>query len=481
MKKWTKNFYLYDKNFNFIDTFQSLADLKGSLPKKQWFITFKLLKNRNAKLQVAFSRQYPILKNPKEALQFIKNKKSLQQLSVPVLEILIKLTRDAYYNTGNALITDSKYDALEEQLKKLHPKSLVLKTPGFKPKGKKIKLPYYMGSMDKLDNVDSWSYPGPYVVMEKLDGVSILYMNDKGINKLYTRGNGTIGEDKTHYLKVLNLPPLKKNTAIRGEILISKAAFKKLEDKASNPRNYISGVINRKDPVKSKAKLLAFEILNPRTKVSKQLKALKQKKFDIPWYTVVDNISSQSLLEILKERKQKSKYEIDGLVVYANDKKYPVNTSGNPKWAFAYKSNEVFTKVKVTIKKIKWQPSKDGRLTPVVKFDPITFDGSTVKQATGNNIDYMKKNGIGIGAEVVIVKSGGIIPKIIEVIKPSTNLSLPKEFKETGDKHIYTTTRTNETQAQYLLYQLTCLALNLLVKNLLNFLLKQKLLLSENF
>ena len=150
---------------------------------------------------------------------------------------------------------------------------------------------------------------------------------------------------------------------------------------------------------------------------------------------------------------------MDGLVVYSDNKVNPVNTSGNPKWAFAFKSNEIYTAIEVKIKDITWQESKGNRYTPVVWFNPIHLDGSQVQKATGHNYDFMKKKGIGIGAVVTIVKSGGIIPKVMEVKKKSKKMNLPKKFKDKGDKHIYTKKKTDASRAQALLFALNMIGI----------------------
>ena len=61
----------------------------------------------------------------------------------------------------------------------------------------KVVLPYYMGSQNKIKDNEAEltkykaKYPGPYVVSDKLDGVSCLIVYTKDTIKIYTRGNGT--------------------------------------------------------------------------------------------------------------------------------------------------------------------------------------------------------------------------------------------------------------------------------------------------
>ena len=90
-----------------------------------------------------------------------------------------------------------------------------------------------MASMDKIKPdsgaLPSWmeSYRGPYVLSCKLDGVSGMYVCDaNGKHSLYTRGNGLIGQDVSHLIKVLKLPIMDRGFAIRGELLFRNISSK---------------------------------------------------------------------------------------------------------------------------------------------------------------------------------------------------------------------------------------------------------------
>ena len=78
----------------------------------------------------------------------------------------------------------------------------------------KVKLPYYMGSMDKIKPdtgaIERWKskyngsyvYNGPYVLSAKLDGISALYCTNTDTPKLYTRGNGVEGRTLHTYYHI---------------------------------------------------------------------------------------------------------------------------------------------------------------------------------------------------------------------------------------------------------------------------------------
>ena len=121
----------------------------------------------------------------------------------------------------------------------------------------------------------------PYVISCKLDGVSGLYSTEGDKPKLYTRGNGIIGQDITHLIPYLRLPTT-KNITIRGEFIIKKSAFnEKYKDTFSNPRNLVAGMINKKT-ISAKNYLdidfVAYEVIKPQLKPSEQMKFLEDEK-----------------------------------------------------------------------------------------------------------------------------------------------------------------------------------------------------------
>ena len=99
---------------------------------------------------------------------------------------------------------------------------------GAKVTHNKVTLPYFMGSMNKLKPdtgaIERWKniYGGPYVLSTKMDGVSGLFVMKDGVKKLYTRGDGTVGQDISHFIPHLKLPTIGNNMAISGEFIIKK-------------------------------------------------------------------------------------------------------------------------------------------------------------------------------------------------------------------------------------------------------------------
>ncbi len=371
----------------------------------------------------------------------------LKTLSVEQLVQIIDQASDAYYNTEKTLISDIIFDKVWDELKRRDPKNPRLKKVGAPVrKMGKVKLPFYLGSLDKLkpENADKWieNNPGPYVISDKMDGLSLGISQEKG-TKLYTRGNGREGQDISHLVPYLvkykKIPArIPEGMQIRAEIEMKESVFKKYFPEGKNARNQVSGLINQKniDPnIIKTMEIIAYEIIRPAMTPSAQLKKLKALKFQTTNFTQVKSMSSSSLSNYLKIRKSKSHYAIDGLVIY-RDIKAPRIRSGNPKHAVAFKMMSENDIVSAKVLEVIWTPSKHRYLKPRIRIEPTLLSGVTVKYATGFNAGFIFENSIGPGAIVRITRSGDVIPHIIKVIKPARQPQMPDYEYEWNDSHI---------------------------------------------
>jgi len=350
---------------------------------------------------------------------------------------LVKILTDAdeaYHNKGIEIMTDAQYDLIKDHLKQKSPNNPYFKKIGFKPPDKiKIKLPYYLGSQNKIKygnikELDNWfskfNKPNEYIISEKLDGISCLFINDNGI-KIFTRGDGIYGTDITFIKDYIKFPSkIPEGFAVRGELLLSKKNWELFKDIGANPRNVVAGLINSKTIKKDiieKVDYVVYDVYNERMKNEDALKLAKKLKFKIVKYKVIkDTISNDKLFELLKDFKKNSEYEIDGIIITHN-KPYNIKYNDNPDYSFAFKSNELLDVAEVTVTNVEWNISKDRYMKPIVQFNPVKLNGVIIKQATGFNADFIEKNIIGIGSIIKIQRSGEVIPHIISIVKNSDN------------------------------------------------------------
>lgn len=369
----------------------------------------------------------------------------IPSLSAKELERAIKKAADSYYNSDISLISDSDFDALVDRLREINPKSPVLNKIGAPIKGKKVKLPYWMGSMDKIKTeqtlITKWTRnnPGPYIISDKLDGISCLLNIVDGEATLYTRGDGEYGQNISHLLDYVNMADdelydLTKNIAIRGELIMPKNKFDKYSKIMANARNMVGGIVNSKpDKINKKhardVDFVAYEIIEPILKPSQQFVTMDKWNLNVVRYEIYKKIDLTSLNILLEKRKKSSVYEIDGIIV-TDDYLHTRNSSGNPTYSFAFKGLTESADVKV--KKVIWEPSKDGRLIPRINFERVRLSQANLDYATGFNAKFIVNNGIGKGAIIRVTRSGDVIPHVTDIIKP-TAPDLPIDYKYKWD------------------------------------------------
>tara|TARA_B100000424_G_scaffold187274_1_gene145519 strand:+ start:1161 stop:3077 length:1917 start_codon:yes stop_codon:yes gene_type:complete len=377
-----------------------------------------------------------------DPFDFIQNAKTSQ---------IVKLINDSnkqYYNFDNPIMSDEQYDILKEELQNREPEHKLLKKIGNDTHSKdKVKLPYNMGSMDKnklgTGIIDKWisKYKdNGYVLSDKLDGSSGLLIIKNNEIKLYTRGNGTIGTDiSSMATKINGIPTENLNVVVRGELIIKQNKFSKFKDTYSNLRAMVNGLVGKKKINDEELKLIDFvsyEVIEPELKPSDQMKLLKKLKFIPVENKTVKSIDENYLSSYFKERKKSSTYDIDGIII-TNNGINKRNTSGNPKYAFAFKELIEDQIVETTISDVEWRISKDGLIKPRVHVKPVKISGITIMHVTGHNAKYIVDNGIGKGTLIKLTRAGEVIPYILEVLKKVTPSKPKIAFKWNSTKVDY--------------------------------------------
>jgi len=384
-----------------------------------------------------------------------------------------------YHDQNASSIADEVYDILrdvhDERSKK--PYARVGSKSTHAARRKKLLVP--MGSLSKLkpgsSGLSAFLEKGPFVVSDKEDGISLqlVYRNHDLVQALQ-RGDGKIGTDSSGVIPALNVPKRikEKDLIVRVEFTMGKATFSKHFDKASggefeNARNGAGGLLNRNqpNPIISKIKCIAHEIMegkNARVAPSKQFAFLKTLGFDVVPHKVYPKLTEKILTNLLSLRKSRSRREIDGIVV-AQDRTYTV--SGKyPTHAVAFKINDLESSVLVTVKDVEWNESRYGRLAPRVIIEPTRIGGVTVTHFTGHNGFYIEHGytskvksppysprPINKGAVIRAVRSGDVIPYIVEVVKAAKKPSQPSIEFESDGVHYYASTGGDDRKAKLLL------------------------------
>jgi DNA ligase (NAD+) len=371
--------------------------------------------------------------------------KFLKKVSNSELVTILRYLSDIYYNSDTNRVTDETYDQLIDHLRKIDPNNKYFTEVGAPVDNKdKVKLPFSMGSLNKikpgspLHSIDNWlnKYKGPFIISDKLDGMSLqLFKGKDGKVSLFSRGNGIEGKLINNLIpyifKNIDFKNVPTEISIRGELVMKKTVFEKYKTEFKNMRNLVAGVVNsdKYTPRCDDVDFVAYNILSPEYLYEDQLKKLKNMNFNVVVHKTVQKDDSEIFTETLKryyiERREHSEYIIDGIVVVDNSKIYSL-TSGNPSHMAAFKMDDAGqNSAIVKVKEIIWQISMYGYLNPIIRIDPVELSGVTITNITGNNAKYIYDSKLGKNAEIKIIRSGDVIPKIIQVIKPADKPDMP--------------------------------------------------------
>lgn len=360
---------------------------------------------------------------------------------------------DAYYNSGNPIMTDYEWDNLYDELVKLEEETGVIypnsptQQVGYEVKTKLEKVTHShpmlsLGKTKSVNDLVKFSNGRDCIISLKMDGLTVLNTYEDGkLTQSETRGNGEVGELITHNAKVFdNLPvsiDMDKKFEIEGEAIITKEDFHninlKLKDgeKYKNPRNLASGSVRQLDSKIAKdrhVKFIAWKIPYGFAKFTDSFKFAEELGFDVVPYSKYNSKTDDVnvIVEYLKNLADVKGYPIDGLVITYDDVEYGKslgNTGHHPRHSLAFK---FYDEEEVTIlKDIEWGMGKTGQLTPIAIFDDVEIDGTTVNRASLHNVSILKELQLGIGDEITVYKANQIIPQLRENLTRSNTVTIP--------------------------------------------------------
>ncbi len=365
-----------------------------------------------------------------------------------------------YYVLDDPEITDAEYDALLRRLQALeaqHPELLTADSPtqrvGGKPREGFIKV-QHSSPMLSLDNALNETelrefdrrvrdlLAGAeyrYVTELKMDGLSMAahYRGGK-FTQAITRGDGTVGEDVTENARTIRSLPLRVKGPldafeVRGETVMNRRAFERLNaereenglSRFANPRNAAAGSLRLLEPQLTAGRRLEyytyFLFTDGRPAFDshwRSLEELRHMGFKVNPHSKVCRTIDEvvELCNNWEAKRDELPYEIDGIVVKVDSVEQQRQlgfTAKAPRWAIAYKYPA--RQATTTVESIEVQVGRTGALTPVARLKPVEVGGVTVSRATLHNEDEIERLGLQIGDEVVVERSGDVIPKVVRV------------------------------------------------------------------
>ena len=342
------------------------------------------------------------------------------------------------YRIGEPIMSDKDYDQLVEELELLSPNDDVLTKVGHvvADETRKSKLPIEMASMNKIksmNDINDWcrlkniTSHNFVIITPKYDGLSLCV--NENTSEAFTRGDGTYGQKSNeHYSRIGNHLSKTSFSFTYGEVMMSKKTFlEKYSSDFANPRNLVAGLLNSKEATDAlkDCDYIKYGAIQSRNMFQSKKQILDElnsnQSVKVPYHICrISDITEELLINLFHE--YSVDYEIDGLIIEINDLNTQITlgretSSNNPIWARAFKHPSFEQSAETEIIGISWNISKQGYLKPTLHISPVKLDGVTVSNVTGNNARFVKDMGIGVGAKVIVKRSGMVIPIIADVIE----------------------------------------------------------------
>ena len=369
------------------------------------------------------------------------------------LELYYK-AKEAYYNSQE-IMTDYEFDQLEKELG-LENKSEVgsRHNPTYT-----IKHPFIMGSIskvqihkDKEGNVDWKTYfneskkyfgDNKVIITPKYDGCSFeCEIENNIITQISSRGDGTWGKDFTKHLRAFipdEYVKLNGHFILRGEVLIKKSIFeKKYSEQFTNPRSFVSGVLNHDYNEVDKdfqSMLMDLSIVIYDYRIFENNEWVDHEWTELPVSDVLPNRYWTPVLNNEKDfewyyngmnqyRHEACEYALDGIVIKPIVKNRINNlTEHRPKDCVAIKFIPMLQETEVV--NITWNLGKTHEFIPIIWVKPVEMDGRMVQKCSGHNLGYLRQKGITIGAKIIMSLAGDIIPFMYKVTQENTDGEIP--------------------------------------------------------
>lgn len=355
-----------------------------------------------------------------------------------------------YYVLDNPSVPDREYDKLYDELQILEGETGVreqdspTRRVGGEPISafKKHEHIYRLYSLDKCVTEDELSafdervrkvVPDPtYTVEYKFDGLTMCLTYENGLFvRATTRGNGIVGEDVTAQALTIKSFPLKIDRKdvmeIQGEAIIRLSVLEKYNRTADEPlknaRNAAAGAIRNLDPKvteKRRPEIIFYNVnyaenggFDSQLEIFDFLKRNGFKTFD--FLRVCKNLDEvKAAIDEIEVGRRSIDVLTDGAVVKLNsvkERELLGYTDKFPRWAAAYKFEA--EEAETTVKSVRWQVGRTGKLTPLGIVEPVELAGATVRKATLNNYGDIQKKRVKIGGRVLIRRSNEVIPEIL--------------------------------------------------------------------
>lgn len=385
----------------------------------------------------------------------------MNEIQLDIMKGMVSILNDAseaYYNTGNPIISDEEFDMRLEDLRQFEEETgFILSNSPTQRVGARVLTElnetthsHPMLSLEKCHTVEElikFANNKELVASIKLDGLTVSITYENGILvKAETRGNGYVGSDITEHIKQFKNVPFKINKndtyIVDGEAIITDEDFAEINSNGEfkNSRNLAAGTLSVLDTslvAKRKLCFMAWDIIEggSSNKLKDNLNEAKTLGFDVvpSWLNgnsanALNPENLQSNIDYVFDFAVEEGLPSDGVVFKFNDIEYGKSlgaTSHHFKNGIAYKRKDDVYETKLI--DVDWTMGKTGTLTPTAIFEPVEIDGTTVERASVHNISILTKLDLHVGDTIEVFKANQIIPQVKRNVSADERMALGKE------------------------------------------------------
>lgn len=339
---------------------------------------------------------------------------------------------DQYHRLGVSLVTDELYDQSRTYLQRLQ-SCFGLKgnvDPLRTAKGP-IAHPIAHTGLSKLSNeqqVQLWMHGKQDLwIQPKVDGVAVSLIYREGqLVRLISRGDGERGHDWSHHIPSLSAIkrqlPRPENMVLQGELYWRLDAHIQADAGSRNARANVAGMLARKHfdeqqgeaiglfvwawpqgPATQQERLAGLDALGftDTAQYSKRVSDVREAaKWREYWYRTPLPFASDGVVLRLSKRPDGDRWKAQ-----------------EPYWIAAWKYP--FAKALAQVKDVQFNIGRTGRITPVLKIEPVRLDDRLIRKVSVGSYPYWQKLDIRPGDQIAISLAGLTIPRLEQVVHRS--------------------------------------------------------------
>ena len=269
-----------------------------------------------------------------------------------------------------------------------------------------------------IDHI-KYSQETPICIEPEFDGISLtLYYENGALTHTVLNEGSDIFANSADFNNIpQNIATNFSLVIVKGVLAVSKTNFEKVKDNYANSRYAAAGIARRLDGLNSN--LLDFIPYNIYIKITDKIEEVKDRNmlktlgFILPFNLLSENGDYTKVLTDYTSFIKSSNYNIVGVFVRAHNYEFLLKTTSN------------IAETKIT--NYNWILTPTNKYIPMVDFEPVELDGTTVTTASLSSAkNYIDMNAPK-GSIITVTKAEGFIPYIEKVIErpEKTKLTVP--------------------------------------------------------